>query len=157
MIARVQAIRVQLTVCLLACILPGCVVSDDQERVQAIVREREDLSRQPLNVHGLVNLRRTSSLSKLLRAATGEAKDITKGILFPSGNHKQLANAYIGARAIRELGCSLPIEIAVYGSSERPDAYHARLLKVSCSLVLSIGSGHHTLHKLLYRSWRLSV
>ena len=54
-----------------------------------------------------------------------------KGIVFPCGGTKQLANAYVGARVIRDyLLCDLPIEIAYYGAHEM-DAYHESLFKVS--------------------------
>jgi hypothetical protein len=54
-----------------------------------------------------------------------------KGIVFPCGGTKQLANAYVGARVIRDyLLCDLPIEIAYYGAHEM-DAYHESLFKVN--------------------------
>lgn len=54
-----------------------------------------------------------------------------KGIVFPSGGTKQLANAYVAARVIRDyLACDLPIEIAYYGAHEL-DAYHQTLFQVS--------------------------
>jgi len=54
-----------------------------------------------------------------------------KGIVFPCGGTKQLANAYVGARVIRDyLLCDLPIEIAYYGAHEM-DTYHESLFKVS--------------------------
>ncbi|KAA6428608.1 MAG: hypothetical protein FRX49_01483 [Trebouxia sp. A1-2] len=52
-----------------------------------------------------------------------------KGIVFPCGGTKQLANAYVGARVIRNyLHCNLPIEIAYYGAHEM-DTYHESLFK----------------------------
>ena len=54
-----------------------------------------------------------------------------KGIVFPSGGTKQLANAYVAARVIRDyLACDLPIEIAYYGAHEL-DTYHQTLFQVS--------------------------
>jgi len=54
-----------------------------------------------------------------------------RGIIFPCGGAKQLANAYVGSRVIRDyLACDLPIEIAYYGAHEM-DAYHKSLFEAS--------------------------
>ena len=128
MSAMYKAERAQVLALLLVCTL---VVGDDQDRVQAIIQERHELSRRAHDLQHGSTSRRSGPLSKLLHLMPGLAKgSAQRGIIFPSGNSKQLANAYIGARMIRKLGCSLPIEIAVYGSSERPDTYHQKLLKV---------------------------
>lgn len=121
--------RTFLHVLLLLCTVV-IVIAD--ERMEAIVRERLELMHTASNLLGIQSLRTTSPVDKFLSAITlHTAAHAKRGIVFPAGTSKQLANAYIGASMIRKLGCSLPIDIAVYGSEERPDAYHAELLKVT--------------------------
>lgn len=68
------------------------------------------------------------TMNKIGRAISLQRRSPAKqGIVIPAGSNKQLANAYVCAR---ESGCSLPVEIAVYGSEERPDTDHSELLKV---------------------------
>lgn len=57
-----------------------------------------------------------------------------RGIVFPCGGGKMLANAYVAARVVRNyLACDLPIEIAYYGEHEM-DAYHKSLFAVSSAV-----------------------
>lgn len=107
-------------------------VASADERLQAIVRERVELMHKASNLLGVDSLRESSPLYNFFSAISPErGRRAQKGIVFPAGNSKQLANAYIGARMVRELGCNLPIDIAVYGANERPDTYHSELLKVA--------------------------
>ena len=53
-----------------------------------------------------------------------------RGIVFPCGGGKMLANAYVAVRVVRDyLACHLPIEIAYYGEHEI-DAHHKSLFEV---------------------------
>ena len=53
-----------------------------------------------------------------------------QGIIFPCGGTRQLANAYVGLRVIRNyFSCNLPVEIAYYGVHEMDD-YHRALFQV---------------------------
>ena len=117
---------------LLAWALISSVVCGEQLRMQEIVHERKDLVATELatSLRGPGELIRSPRFSWLGPNGAKQPKHSQKGIVITTGNSKQLASAYITACVIRQLGCSLPIEIAVYGANEHPDAYHTKLLEV---------------------------
>lgn len=90
-----------------------------------------------------ISLQRDDLQNKMASASIQQHSRIThqKGIVFPCGGARQLANAYVGLLIIRnDLFCDLPVEIAYYGTNEMDD-YHKALFQVGGVVVHSLSTG----------------
>ena len=103
-----------LEICLLSVLLATSAEMYAAKRVQRIILDRHVFS----SKYAAPSL---ESLSQIKQP---------RGIVFPSGGARQLANTYVAAQVIRNhLGCQLPIEVAFFGQHEM-DAYHTALFEV---------------------------
>lgn len=96
-------------------VVVGTTASDSSEaaRLKTIVLDRQILQKQLLFDQHNASFETSQS----------------RGIVFPCGGARQLANAYVGLRVIRNYHlCDLPVEIAYYGSHEMDD-YHRTLFQ----------------------------
>ena len=108
---------------LLLFVAVGTSASDPSEaaRVQQIVLDRQILQKQLLFNQDVTRFETSHH----------------RGIVFPCGGARQLANAYVGLRVIRNYHlCDLPVEIAYYGSHEMDD-YHRFLFQVNSGTLSS--------------------
>ena len=114
--ARLRAIW-GLESCLLSMILAASAEMYAAKRIQRIILDRHVFSSKYASPS-------VDSLSQIKQP---------RGIVFPSGGARQLANTYVAAQVIRNhVGCQLPMEVAFFGQHEM-DTYHRTLFEVSHS------------------------
>lgn len=96
--------------------------------------ERDELIANKQAVHAYISSVLADRRSRAADASPGSRG--TRGIVYPAGGKKQLANAWVSISILRHHhGCTLPIELVYNGESEMPHNLKS-ILKVSTMLLL---------------------